>query len=310
MRISVVLCTRNRPEWIRSAVASVIENDHPEFELVIIDQSASSATREQLDDYIEKDERVRYFSTDRSGLSPARNLGVARSRGEIIAFTDDDCVVPSDWLKSIERVFDRESDADLVFGRVGVPDELSDRDGVVPAFEIDTDLTLNRSTGIPLWGMGANFAARRRLFDRVGLFDDALGAGCRLLSGEDRDFQYRVHVAGLTCYMTPDVELLHYGHRDPSQWERQLYEYGFGLGAFYMKHVRCGDRYAAWRLARSAVGQVVLILKPPFRRWHHRAYLSGIVRGAAASLRVRVSRARRLYMISLPSTDAVVDASR
>ena len=68
-RVSAVICTRNRPDMIRQAVTSVLANDHPDFDLTIIDQSTTDETRQAIADLIEGDPRLSYMHTTEAGLS-------------------------------------------------------------------------------------------------------------------------------------------------------------------------------------------------------------------------------------------------
>ena len=83
--------------------------DRPEH-----DRCDRVAIRELLD----TDARLHYVHSDEPGLSRAFNDGIGRTTGEIIAFTDDDCVVPSDWMSTIAAAFESEPDGDLLYGQV------------------------------------------------------------------------------------------------------------------------------------------------------------------------------------------------
>src|SRR5690242_3334414 len=116
--MSAVICTRNRPDTISQAVASVLANDYPAFDLTVIDQSTTDATEAALKPLVSTDSRLRYFHVNESGLSRAYNTAIRRTSGEILAFTDDDCIVPRDWLAAIVRAFAADGEADLLYGRV------------------------------------------------------------------------------------------------------------------------------------------------------------------------------------------------
>src|SRR5437762_4081211 len=103
--VSAVICTRNRPDKIGNAVASVLASDYRSFELVVIDQSTTDATRTVLEPMAQNDPRLRYVHVDESGLSRAYNSAIRRTKGEIMAFTDDDCIVPATWLRAIVDAF-------------------------------------------------------------------------------------------------------------------------------------------------------------------------------------------------------------
>jgi GT2 family glycosyltransferase len=156
---------------------------------------------------------------------------------------------------------------------------------------------LSRKDGFRVFGMGANFAARRRLFDTVGGFDEALGGGGPLQASEDFDLAYRAFRAGSVILLSPDVVLQHDGRRDPEDWPALLRNYGIGDGAFYSKHVRCGDLYALSLLVRrlsNRAGRVVA--KGILRRTDaDRHYLTGMLVGIRESSKFKIDRRARLY---------------
>ncbi len=298
MRLSAAICTRNRSDLIARAVASVLANDHPDFDLVVIDQSDTDATRRALDDLLAAHPNVRYIHTTRVGLSAAYNAAVACTSGAIIAFTDDDCVAPVDWLRRIEEALAREPEADLLYGQVLCPAALRGVPGLVPELPIARSRRISRRDGFMIYGMGANFAARRRLFERIGGFDEVLGGGGPLRSSQDFDFQYRVYQAGLVTLLAPEVKVDHYGLRSEADWPKTLTAYGVGDGGFYMKHVRCGDPFAAWLLARRLCTQAPRqLVKAALRRPHNGEYVRGMVRGMRDSFKFDVDRSRRLYVM-------------
>jgi len=151
-----------------------------------------------------------------------------------------------------------------------------------------------------VFGMGANFAARRTLFERVGDFDEVLGGGGPLQSSQDFDFVYRVFRAGESTLLEPDVVVYHHGFRSHAEWPATVRSYGVGVGGFCFKHVRLGDPYAAWLLgqflfvAAARVAKRLLTLRRAGIQW---AYLSNIVGGMRRSLRFPIDRRRRVYLM-------------
>jgi GT2 family glycosyltransferase len=237
------------------------------------------------------------------GLSRAYNVGAGLTSGPILAFTDDDCVARPDWLSSIARAFAAEPDAELMYGRVALPSDLVAAAGEVPVLPIARAERIDRRSGFRLYGMGANFAMRRQLITRIGGFDEILGGGGPLRSSQDFDLQYRAYLAGATVLLRPDVSVDHYGLRTAAQWPATLRAYGVGDGAFYMKHVRCGDLLAASmlarRLTRTAARQLRHLLDPS--RPSQASYLRAVIEGMRESIRYPVDRPRRMY---LPRTAA------
>jgi glycosyltransferase involved in cell wall biosynthesis len=294
--ISCVICTRNRPETIGQAVASVLANSHPDFELVVVDQSTDNQTEQVLSKH-HADPRLLYCHVDRAGLSAAYNLGISKTSAPVIAFTDDDCLAPPDWLSSISNAFERHSEVEMLYGQTLVAPELSDTKGVVPHFLIPEEVTLG-GTGkkFRVAGMGANFAIRRELMARVGNFDEMLGGGGPLKSSQDFDFLYRAWRAGASTLLSPDVSVDHYGLREGQEWTATMNAYGIGDGAFYMKHVRCGDLFALKLLLGKLAWLSLREIINPIRRKPSKAcYLISCVKGIQMSLHYKVDRAKRLY---------------
>ena len=294
-RISALICTRNRPDLIANAVGSVLANNHPDFELVVIDQSTDDASERALSGYL-ADARLRYVHVERPGLSAAYNTGIRTAGADIIACTDDDCVAPVDWLRSVEDAFARHPDAGLLYGQT-LPADVDTGDGHIPGIAIGDEIRLGGGQRFYIYGMGANFATRRSLFDALGGFDEMLGGGGPLKSSQDFDYQYRAYKAGAVCVLTPHVRVTHYGLRSSEQWPATMVNYGVGDGAFYFKHVRCGD-VTATRLMLSRFGRTLgrSALSPIRGRGAEWTYLRSFLAGMRASLGFKIDRNNRLYV--------------
>jgi glycosyltransferase involved in cell wall biosynthesis len=296
MHVSAIICTRNRPDLIGTAVASVLANTYPSFDLLVVDQSDDDRTGAAVRKLIPSHPNLRYLHTPVAGLSRAYNIGIRETTGDVLAFTDDDCVAPLDWIETIAHAFDVDGTADMLYGQVLRPASFANKPDIIPALAIAAPRRFSRRDGFQLYGMGANFAARRRLFARVGFFDEVLGGGGPLKSSQDFDLQYRAYVAGATVLLSPEVKVDHYGVRTDEQWPATMRAYGIGDGAFYFKHVRCGDLLAL-RLMLARLGRVAL--SEAFNRLRRRSvdgtYLRSCLVGIRASRAFAVDRRSRLY---------------
>jgi hypothetical protein len=145
--------------------------------------------------------------------------------------------------------------------------------------------------------MGANFAARRSLFERAGTFDEALGSGGRLKSAEDFDMAYRAYRRNAVILLRPEITVRHDGRREREDWPTLLRNYGFGDAAFYLKHVRCRDPYATWLAAKyfTYMSTKFIVKSALGRRPAEIHYLSGFMQGVWGGLKLGVDRATRLY---------------
>ena len=101
-RISIIVPAFNAEAHIRSCIESLLALDYPDeyLEIAVIDNDSSDATRRIAESY-----PVMLFSEPRRGAAAARNLGIEGTQGEIVAFTDADCVVAPSWARAIDEGF-------------------------------------------------------------------------------------------------------------------------------------------------------------------------------------------------------------
>ncbi len=303
MKISVVVCTRDRHETVGQALESIAQCDYPTFDIHIMDQSTNDLTRDIVQELAKRFESkcdIHYHHLDKAGLSRAYNAGMRVSGGEIIACTDDDVIVPVDWLKLIARAMQSDPDVGLLYGQVLIPKGLKDASPAgteVPALTFSRRERLAKGQGFKVFGMGANMAIRRTLLERVGGFDEALGGGGPLRSSQDFDFAFRTYRFGMAILLAPEVTVDHYGTRTQEQWPETLKNYGIGDGAFYSKHIRCGDPLALWLFLRlvvvGRVKQIRYLLKE--RRWRDDPYGSHLLTGVRNASKFAIDRKFRLY---------------
>lgn len=231
--VSVVICTRDRPEQLARCLRSLQALSQAPEEILVVDNDPSSDATRQL---VAQTPGVQYVLEPRPGLSVARNTGIHHSTGDIIAYTDDDVIVHPDWITRLQQGF-------------RVP-KVMVVTGIVIAAELETEaqysfekywsfnrgycaLTFDtqyfekyRLIGVPAWriGAGANMAFRRRAIELVGDFDERLGAGTAGCS-EDSEFWYRVLAEGWTCRYEPTSVTYHYHRRDLDSLKKQIFHY-------------------------------------------------------------------------------------
>lgn len=114
-KVSVIIPTYNRANYICEAIDSVLNQTFQDFEIIVVDDGSTDNTREVLEQY---NKRIKYFYKTNGGEASARNLGVERSNGEYIAFLDSDDLWLPDKLKKQMTVFEKNSDIGLVYAQV------------------------------------------------------------------------------------------------------------------------------------------------------------------------------------------------
>jgi GT2 family glycosyltransferase len=239
--VSVVICTRTRPEMVDACLDSLLRENYPAFEVIIVDNTDTGDFSLRASG----DARVRVVREARRGLSRARNTGIRSARYEVLAFIDDDVTVDSGWIRAIASALEDDSIAGVT-GLI-VPTELETE--AQREFEWyggmgkGTERRLMCGTALTAWqtiraqevGVGANMAFRRSVFERVGGFDEALGAGTVTLGAEDLDFFHRVLREGLTLCYEPAARVKHRHRRTVTELRSQTFANGCSYSVYLMK---------------------------------------------------------------------------
>jgi GT2 family glycosyltransferase len=262
--VTVAVCTRARPALLAACLDALERLDYPgdRLEILVVDNAPPDDATEAI--VRARSGRLRYLREDRVGLDFARNAAVLEARGEIVAFTDDDVRVDAGWVRALARVFVQEPDAMCVTGLV-VPEELDtdaqrlfERYGgfgrgftrvYARADAAGPAAAAHGGTG--KFGTGANMAYRRRVFDRIGLFDPALDVGTVTNGGGDLEMFFRVIKEGHLLVYEPAAIVRHQHRRTYEELRTQLTNNGIG---FYSYLVRSALHYRDERAAIVRLG--------------------------------------------------------
>jgi glycosyltransferase involved in cell wall biosynthesis len=250
--ISVIICTRDRPEQIRKCLSRLAGQQYPQYEVVVVDNApVSDALRAVVEGMsAEGASEFRYTVEPRPGLSWARNAGLEAAKSDIIAFLDDDDEPDELWLAGIADGFARSDRVGCVSGIVlparldSAVEQLFEQIGGHSKGRGFTRDTFNKSGPqsplfpLPPFGVGANMAFRRAALDRIGGFDVALGAGTPTSGGEDTLALTLVLLAGYEIAYEPSALMYHHHRTDMASLNRQLHGYSVGLTAFYAALLR------------------------------------------------------------------------
>ncbi len=223
--ISVIVPVLNMEKTIRATMDSLMKLIYPkeQLEIVVVDGMSKDQTRDIVSEY-----PVKLVDQEGSGLNAARNTGIKYSKGELLAYTDGDCVLPNDWAMKIASNFE-----DPVIGFVGGTMEGYDRSNplsnymdesffqVTPGFRIRIETTDLRLMQFPA---GANMAFRRRALARVRFFDENITYGFDDLQPvEEMGFK------GFRIILDPEVRVLHQHRSTIRELLKQHFNYGRGV---------------------------------------------------------------------------------
>jgi glycosyltransferase involved in cell wall biosynthesis len=239
--VSVVICTRDRPDELRRCLSSLPQQSYVPREVIVVDNaSRDGQTRE-----VAEAARAIYVREDRPGLDIARNTGALRATSEIVAYTDDDVLLHPRWLERMVAAFDAPQ-IGAVTGLV-LPAELA----TMAQLHFETFWTFGqgyerrdhdtvgfasaKGAVYPAWkvGAGASMAFRREVFNKIGRFDERLDVGQAGCSG-DSEYWYRLLANGYVCRYEPASIAFHFHRRTWEGLSSQIYHYMRGHAAALM----------------------------------------------------------------------------
>jgi GT2 family glycosyltransferase len=223
MKISVIICTKNRVQELMGCIKSVIAQSLSPEELIIVDAGDTEEVYLKIKEQFPKDSRFRYIHTFRSNLTVDRNAGVRNSSGDIIIFLDDDTVLDKDFIKEIVKVFGKDSEKKIggVMGNiVNIQRSKSFKSRMHSLKRIFLLPTSGngrfRASGCPTFIRGARelrnveflsgccMAYRKEVFKNLKFDEDFPNA----MFTDDEDFSYRVSRKYQNVY-TPYAKIAH-----------------------------------------------------------------------------------------------------
>lgn len=236
--VSVIVVSRHRPAQLSLCLTALSLQSHPDFEIVLVADPASLGRRPDLP--------VRRVAFDRPNISQARNLGLARARGGVVAFIDDDAVAEPGWLAALAAPF---ADPRVIAaaGFTRGPDGLAwqlraermTRDGLgapVAARDEGAVLLAPDATG-PVGTIGTNCAFRAAALADIGGFDPAFPYH---LDESDVNLRMAVRWPQALTAIVPQAEVVHGlaadSARGPQAVPRDLTQLGRSQGLFVARH--------------------------------------------------------------------------
>jgi len=230
--ISVIVPTYCRPAPLRRCIVSLASQAYPReaFEVIVVDDGGNPPAAGSLPADLVRDVSLVLLCQPHRGAAAARALGLAHTRGQIVAFLDDDCTVPPDYLAAMDRVFRTYPETQVV--QVGIdnpePDNLY---GQTWKFTLEETLKVNLSPtadGRLICGtLGGVMVARREIFADVA-FDPTLSR-----SREDADLRYQLQARGVPVYYEPQIRVFHHQRHTLRDYLAQFV--GYGRGEFYLQ---------------------------------------------------------------------------
>lgn len=239
IRLSLIIATYNRAEQLMVTLDSVARQtlSADRWECIVVDNNSKDDTRQRVEAFAAEHPQLNmvYHLEQNQGLSYARNAGIAKAQGDIIAFVDDDERIVPEFVEAYFELFDNKADAMSAGGRIvaeyptGRPEWMSHytEQPIANPMDFGSEVKLFPKRRIP---GGGNMAMRRSVFEEVGVFNPNLGrTGGRLIGGEESELFERMAERGMACYYVPRAVMYHIipeSKLQPDYFERLSYNTG------------------------------------------------------------------------------------
>ncbi len=242
MNVSIVIAAYNAQTTLRECLEACANQTLPAHEIIVVDDGSTDGTHSIFEQFkaMPGSENTRLLDQFNAGPAAARNRGARAATGEVIAFTDSDCIPAPNWLAQLLAGFVDDSIAG-VGGTYGIANPHS-----LMARMVHEEIVMRHERmGADVDFLGSfNVAYRKSLFDAVGGFDESF----RAASGEDNDLAYRIQDHGGQLRFTRDAVVAHYHPERLWPYLRTQCRHGYWRVKLYTKHAgrARGDRYAGF----------------------------------------------------------------
>ena len=215
--VSVVIPTKNSSRTLSDCLQSLVRQEYKSFEIIVVDAHSQDNTVEIAKKYTDK-----VFFEEGGTRASGCNVGIKYAHGDIIAFTDDDCEVPKDWLKQIVSNFEDET-LDVLGGLAKTPEDSSKIEKAFGAVLNDL-LLITYSWDDWEKVIGCNSAYRKATLIDAGGFRE------NLLTAEETELHFRLKQAGKRIRYLDSLFVLHNRRCTPRQFWKQQFRFGVGKG--------------------------------------------------------------------------------
>ncbi len=243
--VSIIIPCLNERKFIAGCLDSIVANDYPQesLEILVIDGMSEDGTRGILNDYVKRHAYIRVVDNPQKNKPRALNIGIEAARGDVIIRMDAHALYEPDYISKSVQYLD-EYQADNVGGiRKTLPGGTSVLARAI-AYSISHPFAVGNATyrtgSKTIRWVDTVFGGcyRRDVFDRIGMFDEAL------IRGQDREFNVRLRQAGGKILLVPDIICYYYARADLERFIR--WTFVGGLTPFYISRL-AGKVIFSWR---------------------------------------------------------------
>ena len=216
MVLSIIICTYNRLDFLKKCIDSILKqiSTNNGIEIVVIDNNCNDGTKEYINSL--NSTYINYFLENKQGLSHARNKGIEVSKGNFLAFVDDDATIDEKWLKSLLYHLKNQNINHIYGGPIFPNFEVKCPKWIDDGYFIrkfkSSDGYLDKLTAQDGFS-GGNMCIPKNIFDKVGFFNTDLGMqGKEMGLGEESELFFRIHnqIKQVKLYNINDMSITHF----------------------------------------------------------------------------------------------------
>lgn len=224
-KVSIIVPCRNEENYIENTIKNIINQDYPNIEVLIIDGASSDITPDIIKKFAKTNAKIKYFENPNRTVSYALNMGIIKSKGEIIIRMDAHCIYPVNYVTELVKNLIK-SNADNVGGvwitkpgnssykALAISEATSSIFGIGNAsYRLKSNLIKEVDT-VPFG------CYKREIFSKIGLFDE------ELIRNQDDEFNGRVIKNGGRILLIPSIKIDYYARTTFSKASKMFYQYG------------------------------------------------------------------------------------
>ncbi len=253
--LSVIVPAYNEEERLGRLLEALQNQETGDFEVIVVDDGSGDRTLE-----VARNSKARVFSNPHKGPAWQRNFGAKQAKGEIIVFTDADCVPPRQWLGEMVAPFRNRE----IAGVSGTYRTLNSGSALARFEGYEIENRHRRMAARRYIDFVSTFSAayRRDAFLKAGGFDASFPTS----SGEDTELSFRLSEMGYKMVLNPAAWVWHPHVSALGPYVRQKFGRAYWRVLLYRKHPEkvAGDSYTGLEVPLSAAAMALFVLSPLF----------------------------------------------
>ncbi|MBU1269030.1 MAG: glycosyltransferase [Nanoarchaeota archaeon] len=221
--ISIIIPTHNRSHDLKMCINNILKQKiNEELELIIVDDGSTDQTKKIVMSLCKKHKHLKYLRQDNKGPAAARNLGAKIAKGDIICFTDDDCIPDKDWIKSVLRAHKKNRTVQVIGGLTRV--DKNNRTGFITQHLTNSSIKQRfEEKERVIYFPTSNISLKKKVLEQF-TFDEKFP----FPGGEDLEFGWRLQKNKIKMLYDESIIVTHNLNPSLKSFLKRNYHYGIG----------------------------------------------------------------------------------